>query len=324
MPIPCTGVAALAVVALGARAQYRDASATPLHGHETHLTAAAAPARVAATKGFASPEAVIFDRATDFYYVSNVGGPVGIKDGKGFISRVSPDGKIDSLHFLQNGVGGVTLNGPMGSRVRGDTLFVLDINVLRSFDLRTGKSLGTIDFSALHPHILNDFDWGPDGAIYVTDMGMNPNPHGQPTPGAPMRILKAVPGRAPVVALASKALDTPDGIAWDATGSRFVITPFGGDTVLAWKPGETAPKPIAAGKGKFDGVEVESGGAVLLTSWSSGAVFQLSGDHLVPLVQGLTSPSDVTMDTHWHRLGITEMNPGAFQVWDMNAGMASR
>jgi sugar lactone lactonase YvrE len=278
---------------------------------------------IASATGFNSPEALVYAPATDFYYVSNVAGPVGIKSDTGFISRVSPDGHVDSLHFIQGGSHGVTLNAPMGSRVRGDTLFVLDIDVLRAFNVRTGRPLGTVDFSRLRPHVLNDFDWGPDGAIYVTDMGMFANPSGQPKPGAAMRILKAAPGARPVVALDSKALDTPDGIAWDASGKRFILTPFGGDTVESWAPGDRAPKAIVAGTGKFDGIEAEPDGTIYLTSWNSGSVFRLVGDSLVPVVNGLTSPSDVSMDTKRHRLGITEMTPGRMQIWTLPGPVVS-
>ena len=44
---------------------------------------------------------------------------------------------MDSLHFIQGGRNGVVLNGPMGSRIRGDTLWVLDIDALRAFDARS-------------------------------------------------------------------------------------------------------------------------------------------------------------------------------------------
>ena len=300
-----------------------DARALPATGMlPASVPTRATPQHIATTSGFNAPEALIYDPGSDFYYVSNVGGPVGIKAGKGFISRVTPDGKIDSLHFIRGGVGGVTLNAPMGSRVRGDTLFVLNVDVLRKFDLRSGKPLGMIDFAPLRPHILNDFDWASDGTIYATDMGMIANPHGQPRPGAAMRILKAAPGQSPTVALASQSLDTPDGIAWDGRHHRFVLTPFGGDTVQSWTPGDAAPKPLVAGTGKFDGVETESDGTIYLTNWNSGAVFQLTGDSLVTLISGLTSPSDVTLDSKRHRLGISEMTPNRVQIWELGVSVA--
>ena len=100
--------------------------------------AAARVGPLAVVNGLASPEAAVFDPIRDVYFVSNMNGDAGVKDGNGFISRIRPDGVLDSLHFIQGGRNGVTLNAPMGSRIEGDTLWVLDVDVLRGFDARTG------------------------------------------------------------------------------------------------------------------------------------------------------------------------------------------
>jgi hypothetical protein len=112
---------------------------------------AAAPRRLAVVEGLSGAEAVSYDSAHDAYYVSNVNGAVGLKDGNGFISRITADGWMDSLHFIQGGRNGVDFNGPMGSRIRGDTLWVLDIDALRAFDTGTGAPLATVDLTPLHP-----------------------------------------------------------------------------------------------------------------------------------------------------------------------------
>jgi sugar lactone lactonase YvrE len=176
--------------------------------------------------GLSSPESIVYDSIGDHYFVSNVNGPIGVQPGHGFITRLTPDGAIDSLHFIVGGRNGVTLNAPMGTRIHKDTLWVIDIDVLRAFDPVSGRSLRTINLASLHPHILNDFDWSPNGSIYLTDMGMFPNPHGMPRAGAPMRLLAVAANGALSVAITSDRLDTPDGIAWDARQHRFIITPF--------------------------------------------------------------------------------------------------
>ena len=45
-------------------------------------------------KGLAQPESAYFEPTTQTIYVSNVVGSPGEKDGKGYISKVSPDGKM--------------------------------------------------------------------------------------------------------------------------------------------------------------------------------------------------------------------------------------
>ena len=48
------------------------------------------------------------------YFVANINGNSLAKDGNGFISRLTRDGKVESLKFIAGGRGGVTLNAPKG------------------------------------------------------------------------------------------------------------------------------------------------------------------------------------------------------------------
>lgn len=275
------------------------------------------PRRLAVVEGLASPEALVFDPAHEVYLVSNVNGSPGVKDGNGFISRIRADGTVDSLHFIQGGRGGVTLNGPMGSRVRGDTLWVLDIDVLRGFDTRTGAPLATIDFAPLGALFLNDLTFGPGGDIYVTDTGNRVTPDGKSTHTGPDRIYHVAPrDRTVTVALETPALAQPDGIAWDSHGNRLVLAPFGGMAVQAWRPGDRAPATVAPGKGKFDGIEIEGDGSILITSWNDSSVATLEGTQLVRRISGLSmAPADVSMDARGGRVGIVSLTANRFELW---------
>ena len=105
--------------------------------------APAGPTKVATVDSLQTPESVLWDATTDMYFVSNINGNPSVKDNNGFISRVKPDGVIDSLHFIQGGRGGVTLNAPKGLAVRGDTLWVTDIDAVRAFSARTGAPIAS-------------------------------------------------------------------------------------------------------------------------------------------------------------------------------------
>ena len=63
---------------------------------------------------------------------------------------------MDSLHFIQGGRNGVQLDSPMGSRVQGDTLWVLDVDKLRGFNTHTGAPTVTVDLAPLKALFLND------------------------------------------------------------------------------------------------------------------------------------------------------------------------
>jgi len=50
--------------------------------------------------GFHRPESAFFDAEADIIYVSNVDGTPTEKDGKGFISKLSAEGKVISLECV--------------------------------------------------------------------------------------------------------------------------------------------------------------------------------------------------------------------------------
>jgi sugar lactone lactonase YvrE len=276
------------------------------------------PRRLAVVEGLSGAEAVSYDPAHDVYYVSNVNGSVGVKDGNGFITRISADGRVDALHFIQGGRNGVELNGPMGSRIRDDTLWVLDIDALRAFDAGTGAPLATVDLRPLQPLLPNDLTFGPDGDIYITDTGLHVNPDGTSEQTSTDRIYWVTRDRHVTVVLEDSLLNAPDGIAWDPRGERLLLAPIGGQTVQAWQPGRREPMDLAAGPGRFDGLEVEADGRALLTSWNDSSVLQLRGRHLVRLIGPLGAPpADISLDARRRRLGVAFLTANRFELWTL-------
>ena len=280
----------------------------------------ATPQRIAVVDGLSQPEAVSFDAANNVYFVSNVNGSLGVKDGNGFISRISADGVMDSLHFIQGGRDGVQLDAPMGSRVQGDTLWVLDVDKLRGFDTKTGKSYITVDLSPLKALFLNDLAIDSTGEIYITDTGVQVAANGRDSHPGPDRILKVAHDRSISVAASSALFSSPDGIAWDLRAKRFILAPFSGPSVQEWRVGDPGPKDIAPGKGMFDGVEVEQNGAILITSWNDSSVSTLEGSKLVPRIAKLSyQPADVSMDAGRSRVGIVSLIANKFELWEWPA-----
>src|SRR5215510_5815377 len=81
------------------------------------------------TEGLSNPESVVFDPTENVLYVSNVAGDAVDKDGKGFVSRLSPDGKIVTLEWAAG------LNAPKGLALAGERLYVSDIDELVAIDV---------------------------------------------------------------------------------------------------------------------------------------------------------------------------------------------
>lgn len=264
--------------------------------------------------GLASAEAVTFDPTREVYFVSNINGDPGIKDGNGFITRITADGVVDSLHFIQGGRNGVTLNAPMGSRVQGDTLWVLDVDVLRGFDARSGAPLKAINLAPQGAGFLNDLTFGPDGDFYITDTGVRPV-SGNLNHVAPDRIYHVDRGRKVTIALESPTLSMPDGIGWDATARRVVLAPFGGNAVQEWHLGDKTPKDVAPGPSKFDGVEIQPSGAIVITIWNDSSVSTLEGNKLVKQLRLSMPPADASVDTKRGRIGVVSVAVDRFELW---------
>ena len=129
-----------------------------------------AMATALAGAGFATPESVLHDTAADLYLVSNINGSPLEKDDNGFISRVSPEGQVVALKWIDGAAEGVTLNAPKGMAISGDTLYVADIDALRMFDRATGAPKGQIAVEGAT--FLNDLAVAPAGGVYLTDSGL--------------------------------------------------------------------------------------------------------------------------------------------------------
>jgi sugar lactone lactonase YvrE len=277
----------------------------------------AQPQRIASVEGLSQPEALTFDPAQNVYFISNSNGSPGVKDGNGFISRITADGVMDSLHFIQAGRDGVQLDSPMGARVQGDTLWVLDVDKLRGFSTHTGAPLTTVDLSPLKALFLNDLAIDSTGEFYITDTGVQVGADGKMDHTGPDRILHVAHDRTASVAVSTPLLSEPDGIAWDQRGKRFILAPFAGPSVQEWRIGDPGPKDLATGKGMFDGVEVERDGSILITSWNDSSVSTLQGPKLVPRITKLGyQPADVSMDALRSRVGIVSLVANRFELWE--------
>jgi hypothetical protein len=269
----------------GEKAARADSAAADTAAASAPLTAAIA----VTLDNLQAPEAARFDPELGVYFVANVNGDPSGKDGNGYISRVTREGKVDSLKFIAGGRGGVKLNGPKGLAIKGDTLWVADIDAARAFDKRSGKPVATVDLAG-KAKFLNDAAVGPDGAIYFTDSGAN-------------LVYRVADGKA-TVAVEFKDKPTPNGIMWDAAGSRFLIVSFGGTSIYSWTPGDSAPAVIAEGPGKMDGIEAVSDDRFVISNWVDSSLFILQGDSITPLLGGLPSAADIALDAERGRIAV--------------------
>ena len=87
---------------------------------------------------------MLYDAETDTYLVSNINGAPLDKDNNGYITELSPDGKVVNAKLVEGGKGKVTLHAPKGSALKDGVLYVADIDTVRLFDRKTGAPKGEV------------------------------------------------------------------------------------------------------------------------------------------------------------------------------------
>ena len=262
---------------------------------------------IASPGGFNQPEAVRYDPNQDIYFVGNWGnGGPDAKDNNGFISRLTPDGAVEQPRFIAGGTGGATLHAPRGMTIVGDTLWVVDADAVRGFNRRTGAPMATVSFSAFKLGFLNDIAAGPD-ALYLTDTGTN-------------QIYRIAGGRI-TVALKDSALGGPNGITWDDAGHRFIVVPYGGESVIkAWSAGSKGLTVSGRSSGsKYDGVEVLSGDRVIVASQGDSSLHLFSGGTGRPIIHTGGAPADIAVDTKRNRVAVPFVDRNLIEIWQLPA-----
>jgi sugar lactone lactonase YvrE len=286
----------------------------PRPGASGAAPSGAGPVRLASVGGFAIPESIRWDPGQQVWFVSNINeGPM--KDGNGFISRLTAVGGVRSLRFIESGRNGVVLHAPRGMALVGDTLWVADIDAVRGFHRRTGQPLATMDLGPLGALMLNDIAAGPDGTLYVTDTGVQFDSAGNRQHTGPDRVFR-IRGGQPSVALEGDWLGQPNGITWDPIGKRLLLAPVAGDSTLQqWNEGDARPEPVARGAGRYDGVEVLPDGRILVAAWNDSTVSEVDGTELRPLVRGVPSPADIGVDPERGVVAIPILAEDRVELW---------
>ena len=307
----------VAATAIGAVLLVACAKETPRADSTAGSTTAAAsttPQKVGETTGLNVPESVRYDPELDVYYIANINGNPSNKDNNGFIARVHAESTTVVTMLVEGGKRGVRLNAPKGMALRGDTLFVADIDMLRMFNRRTGEYLGAVSLREQNATFLNDVAIGPDG-VYISDTGILFDAQGGMTHPGVNRIFKVVGTRVTEVAKGDSLMN-PNGIAWDASGNRFILAPFGGPNLQALAPGQATTTNLASGPGGYDGIEVLSNGNVLVSSWTDSTVHVVhGGTHMMPLIRNVSAPADIGVDTKRNIVAVPRFNDAKVEYY---------
>lgn len=119
----------------------------------------------AITEGLDIPESSCYNAANKTIYVSNIVGKHNIKDGNGYLSKLSEKGEIIKKEWVKG------LNAPKGIACTKKKLYVTDIDRVIEINLKTGKIIKT--YSNSKSKSLNDATVANNGRVYISDSGGN-------------------------------------------------------------------------------------------------------------------------------------------------------
>lgn len=253
-----------------------------------------APVAVFST-GLMTPESVLWDATRRVWYVSNINGtPVG-RDDNGFIVRLDPDGAaMDSIPFINGADDDITLDAPKGMAILGDTLFVADIDAVRTFDLNTGMQTASINLVPLGAHFLNGVA-ANNGVVYITDSGISFDSTGAMQHSGKSRLFAVVAG------VATEAVVLPDqsavnGLAWDAARGAWLLVGANASSIYAWTPGAPSVEVLGTGAGEGDGIVMLTDGRALYSSWADSSLNIFVNGTSTTLRKGLPAPAGIGYD----------------------------
>lgn len=214
-------------------------------------------------KELAQPESVIYDDKRNRLYVSNVQGEPTQKDGKGYLSIVSLEGKLIEPQWLKE------LNAPKGMAIVEDSLYVSDIDVLIAINIDKGEIVKRYEINTAK--LLNDVTADKQGNVYVSDTITN-------------SIYCLCDGQLKLW-LHNAELMNPNGLL--AKDDRLVISSWGIIT-KGWNTSTaghietvryTDKKLTSLGDGKpignLDGIESDGSEGYYVTDWMVGKLFHI-------------------------------------------------
>ncbi len=285
---------------------------------ETASAAPAAPATPPAPTaafhlaGFQTPESVLWDDAADRYLVSNINGKPDAADNNGYISDVSPDGKLTTEKWIEGGKNKVTLNAPKGTGISNGVLYVADLDNVRMFDVKTGAPKGNVKVPGAT--FLNDIAIGADGKVFVSDTGIKFTDKG-PAPTGTDAVWVIEKGKAKPVAK-TKELHGPNGVLAAADGVWTVS--FGAPELYRLDAKGAKQDVTKLPKGMLDGIVQLGDGSLLISSWEDSGVYRgKPNGEFTEAYANLKAPADIGLDKKRNRMLVPLFQDNAIEAWDV-------
>lgn len=240
---------------------------------------------------FRFAESCTFDPERNLILAMNAGVA---ETADGYVSLINPDGSVHTSKWIGATRDGLELDQPLGSAVANGKLYTVDGIILRSFDLKTGQPLDSIEVTGAS--FLNGIGVTEDGTAYIS----NTRP--------PERIYKVTADGQVSVFVDGAPLATPNGVAIDNDGNIVVVN-IASNAVQTFNPaGELilTENSVEAGN---DGLVITEDGTKYTSSVRFGSVSRIRpGQPAEIIASGIPSAASMCYDSVQKQL-IIPMNP---------------
>jgi hypothetical protein len=242
--------------------------------------------------GLQAPQSFVADAACDCYFISNVNGEPDAKDNNGFITKLDRDGKVIAAQFIRGGDGATVLHAPKGMAIVNQILYVADVDTLRAFDVKTGKSVATVSFAGQPgPIALVDVAADSQGMLYVSDMDANV-------------IYRIDPAKQHAVSVLARdaALAGPRGLAVHPKTGRLIAVSWHKGNIVEIAGDGAITELVSNGffSSRFrnlDGVDFDTWGNMYVSDFTAGKIWRMRPDrHFNVIAEYLPTPADIGVD----------------------------
>ena len=256
---------------------------------------------------FDQPESVVSDISGQHLYVSNINGQPTQLNGKGYISKLSVDGKVIEQHWLQG------LDAPKGMAIAGDTLYVADMQQVHVVSLAQGRIVNR--FVAPKAKMLNDITIGNDGTAYISDL----------LGGGIYRLKRGIKKSEMTLWFTHKQLAHPNGLLWQ--GNDLLVASWGlgmnpdfttntPGSIFKINASDNKPSltlmPAATEMGNLDGL-ASFKNSLYVSDWISGALFKVQGNQHSQVLK--LNPGLADISAHGNMLFAPLMMDGVVRAW---------
>jgi hypothetical protein len=239
-------------------------------------------------------ESCTFDPARNLIVAMNAGNPQTLAQNDGFVSLINPDGSVHTSKWIGSTRDGLTLNHPLGSAIQGGTLYTVDVDTIRTFDLATGEPRRAIQVAGATG--LNGIAVATDGTIYASNTR------------APERIFRVRPDGTSSVFVDGAPLALPNGVAIDPQGNIVVVNINTSD-VLTFSPAGQLVRTEKSAESGNDGIVVLSDGTKYTSSVRFGSVSRIRpGQPAEVIARGIPSAASMCYDSRQNQL-VIPLNP---------------